>query len=292
MNDAVMILFKVSVAVFMAGNLLDMGLRLNPRDALRGLRSVPFVAHTLLWSCVLGPALAYAITAVLPLEQPYATGLILLGLTPCAPFLPMIVSKAKGDLGFTAAFMLLASAATVVFMPIALPMLVKGLSISAWAIARPLLMMILLPLVVGIVVLRASPAAASRIQPVVKRTSGIATVAVVILCGILYGKGLLGVPGSLALASQVLFFSIVTTCTYWCGIGLRHEQRIVLCTGMTTRNLGAALAPLLSVADMDQRAFVMLVLGLPTMVGFAWLAVMWFGRHAPTKGRARPTMGE
>ena len=91
----------------MAGNSMDMGLRLNPQNALRGLRNVRFAAYTLLCGFLLCPALAYGITRVIPLASPYATGLILLGMTPCAPFLPAIVSRAKGDLGFTAAFMLL-----------------------------------------------------------------------------------------------------------------------------------------------------------------------------------------
>jgi hypothetical protein len=41
---------------------------------------------------------------------------------------------------------------------------------------------------------------------------------------------------------------------------------------MATRNLGATLAPLMAAADMDQRAIVMIVLGLPIMVLFAALA--------------------
>lgn len=157
MNDILMILLKISLVIFMAGNLLDMGLRLNPRDALRGLRDVRFVAYTLLWGFVFCPALAYVITLVIPLEYPYAVGLILLGMTPCAPFLPAIVNKAKGDLGFTAAFMLLTAVAMVIFMPFAVPMMVKGLAVSTWTIAKPLLMVVLLPLAVGMVILRASP---------------------------------------------------------------------------------------------------------------------------------------
>jgi bile acid:Na+ symporter, BASS family len=58
MNEILMILLKISLVIFMAGNLLDMGLRLNPRDALRGLRNVRFVAYVLLWGFVLCPALA------------------------------------------------------------------------------------------------------------------------------------------------------------------------------------------------------------------------------------------
>jgi BASS family bile acid:Na+ symporter len=66
---------------------------------------------------------------------------------------------------------------------------------------------------------------------------------------------------------------------YWLGFGMQHGQKIVLSIGMPTRNLGAAIAPLFSVAEVDQRAFVMVVLGLPLMVVFAFLAVKWFGRR-------------
>ena len=76
MNDTWMILLKLSLVVFMAGNLLGMGLRLNVQDALAGLRNVRFVIFTLVWGFVLCPALAYVITLVIPLEYPYATGLI------------------------------------------------------------------------------------------------------------------------------------------------------------------------------------------------------------------------
>src|SRR5688572_26130381 len=123
-------LLKVSVVIFMAGNLLDMGLGLNPRDAFRGLKSARFVVFTLLWGFVLGPAVAWAITRILPLEDSWAMGLLLMGLTPCAPFLPAMVRRAKGDLGLTAAFMILTAVGTVVLMPFAVPLLVKGLTVT------------------------------------------------------------------------------------------------------------------------------------------------------------------
>jgi BASS family bile acid:Na+ symporter len=284
MNAVMMILLKISLVIFMAGNLLDMGLRLNPQDALRGLKNFRFMAYTLLWGFVLGPALAYGITLVIPLEYPYAVGLILMGMTPCAPFLPAIVNKAKGDLGFTAAFMLVTAIAMVIFMPFAVPLMVKGLAVSAWTIAKPLLMVVLLPLAVGMVILGASPALASGIQPYVKKTTLISTIVMAVLCAIVYGKELIGVRGSLAVASQLIFFFIVTTFPYWMGFGMPHEQKIVLSTGMATRNLGAALAPLFSIAEMDQRAIVMVVLGLPMMVIFALLGARWFGRLASKDG--------
>jgi BASS family bile acid:Na+ symporter len=282
MNDVLMPLLKISLVIFMAGNLLDMGLRLNPGNALRGLGNPRFVALTLIWGFVVGPALAYAITLVVPLDPPYAAGLILIGMAPCAPFLPAMVNKAGGDLGSTAAFMLLTAAAMVVFMPFAVPVMVKGLTVDAWAIAKPLLMVVLVPLAIGMAILRASPASAARLHPFVKKTTALATIALAALSLAVYGKDLLGVKGELALAAQIAFFVVVTPVAYWLGFGLPHGQKIVLSVGMATRNIGAALAPLFSVPGMDERAIVMVVLGFPVMVGFAFLATKWFGHPAAT----------
>lgn len=294
MSNAPVIALKISLVIFMAGNLLEMGLKLDPRDALRGLRDARFVLLTMLWSFVLGPALAYAITRVVPLAPPLAMGLILMGMAPSAPFLPMLVGKARGDLGYTAAFMLLTAAGTVVFMPLAVPLLIPGLAVGPWAIARPLLVMVLLPLATGMVVLRLSQRGATRARPFVKGTTLVATVATAVLCIVVYGKALLGIAGSLAVASQVLFFVPVTAVSYWMGLGLPNDRRIVLSAGLATRNLGAALAPLFALPEVDQRAIVMVILGLPLMVVFAKLSIRWFGpsnlagasRPQPTEGAA------
>lgn len=277
MSDIVLILLKISLVIFMAGNLLDMGLRLNPADAIRGLRNYRFVAHTLVWGFVIGPAVAYAITLIIPLAYPLAIGLILLGMAPSAPFVPAFVNKAKGDLGYTAAFMLLTAVGTIIFMPFAVPVMVKGLTVGPWAIAKPLIVVILIPLVIGMLILRYSATFAVKLQPVVKKITGLFTIATFILIIIVYGEGMLGIMGSLAITSQVIFFLILMPLTYWLGFGLKHAEKIVVSIGMSTRNLGAALAPLFSAAEIDQRAIIMVALGLPVMVLFAMLAVKLFG---------------
>lgn len=278
MFELLMPLLNISVAIFMAGNLFDMGLRLDASEALRGLRHPRFIALTLLWGFILVPALAWGIAHLMPLDAPYALGLILMGLAPCAPFTPVIVAKGNGDMGFTAAFMLITAIGTVLFMPLAVPMLIAGLSVSAWSVARPLLVMVLIPLFIGMAIRRASAARAKRLLSPVKKVTLLATLAVVGLCIVLFGKGLLSLGGTFAIASQVLFFAIVSALTYWTASGLRHEERIVLSVGMTTRNIGAALAALMAFPETDQRAVIMIVLGLVLMVLFAGLAVKLSGR--------------
>ncbi len=280
MSTTLTLLFKITLAIFMAGSLLEMGLRLNLQEAFRGLRNVRFVAYTLVWSFVLVPALAYGITLVIPLQAPYAIGLVLLGMAPCAPFVPGLVDKAKGDLGFTAAFMLLASVGTVVCMPFTVPLLTTGLTASAWAIAKPLLIVVLLPMAIGVIIRRQADAFASKLLPFAKKLAGIFGLLWSVLCLVIYGKGLLGVAGEFALASELLFFCVIFLGTYWLGFGLPYEQKIVLSVGVTTRNLGACLTPLLSVPDMDQRATLMIVLALPIMVIVSLLGAKWLGPAA------------
>ena len=62
MNDALSIALKISLVIFMVGNLLDMGLRLKLNEALAGLRNVRFVLYSLVWGFVLLPALAVLLT--------------------------------------------------------------------------------------------------------------------------------------------------------------------------------------------------------------------------------------
>ncbi|TFH23306.1 MAG: hypothetical protein E4H10_12345 [Bacteroidia bacterium] len=274
------IVMKISLVFFMAGNLMDMGLRLNLPDAIKGLRDIKFVTYTLLWGFVLGPAIAYGITLFMPKDEPLAVGLILMSLAPCAPFVPIFVTKAKGDLGYTAAYMFLVAIGTIIFMPIAVPFLVKGLTVTAWAIARPLIIMILIPLLIGMAIRRFSAKTADKIQPAVKKITMVFTILVFVLLIAIYYKGIVSIMGSLAIATQLIYFFILTALSYLTAFGLKHEQKIVLSIGNSTRNLGAAVAPLFAATAIAPDAIVMVVLSLPVMVLFPFIAIKMFGKNA------------
>jgi BASS family bile acid:Na+ symporter len=219
-------------------------------------------------------------TIIFPLEQPYALGMILLGITPCAPFLPMMVDRAKGNLELTAAFMLLVSVFIVLYMPFAVPYLTEGLTVSSWTIAKPLLILVIMPMVIGILTRHFTPKLAFKIQPAVKKITFVFTIIMVLLIVIIYGKSLISSAGSFFLAAQLTFFIIVSITTYVFSFGLKREEKVVLTLGMITRNLGAALAPLYAIAAIDERAIIMVVLAVPLQLIFAALAARRFRRHA------------
>ena len=282
--EALNVALKITLVIFMVGNLFDMGLRLKLRDALAGLRDKSFVAQSLVWGFVLCPAVAWVLTKCLPLNPAYAIGLMLLGMTPCAPFLPPMVERARGDVGYTAAFMLLASVVTVAYMPFAVPLLVSGFNAGAWTIAKPLVFFLLVPLAIGLAVQHRSATAASKLSPFVKKATGIDTILMLVLCVVVYGEEFLGLVGSFAIGAQVLFFSVSTIGSYLFSFGLRPDQKSVLSLGMATRNLGAAFAPLFAVPGVDQRAIVMVAFGVLMQAAFSFGAATFYGRRTVEVG--------
>jgi BASS family bile acid:Na+ symporter len=274
--DAVL---RVSVIVFMAGNLLAIGLETDLRAALAPLRDIRFVVTATLLDGLLCPALAWLITRLLPIAPPYANGLLLIGLAPAAPFLPMMVRRAGGDLSYAAAFMLIAAVTTVVLMPLAIPVIVPGLSVDPWTIARPLVILLFLPMAAGTMTKTLAPSLAARLLRIVRPVGNAATVLLLAALAVRYFQGFVGAIGSYAIAAQLIYALGLVLGAYVMGAGMPAGQRSVLSLGACTRNLGAALAPLL-VTPPDPRAMVMVALAVPITLGVTYLAAGWLSARA------------
>src|SRR5512144_534002 len=206
--DAMLQIIKgVTIIIFMVGNLLEVGLRLQVSEALAALRNVRFVVISLLWCFVLGPALAVLLTRIIPLAEPYALGLVLLGMAPCSPAIPVMMRKSGGSLAYMSAFMLMAYAGTVVLMPFMVPWLAKGFTADPWTIAQPLLFFIATPLIIGAAVRRAVETVAEKLAPIVKKVTGLNTL---VLCAVLvwlYWSEIFSAVGTYAIGSQILLYA-------------------------------------------------------------------------------------
>src|SRR5512143_3717452 len=163
----------ITIVVFMVGKLLEVGLRLKVAEAFAALSNARFVVLTLLWCFVLGPALAVLLTTIIPLAEPYALGLVLLAMAPCSPAIPAMMRRSGGSLAYMSAFMLVAFAGTVVLMPLMVPWLAKGFTADAWTIAKPLLFLIVIPLIIGVAIRRVAKKFADNAAPVVKKVTGV-----------------------------------------------------------------------------------------------------------------------
>jgi BASS family bile acid:Na+ symporter len=263
------------LGVFMAGNLAALGIELDLRKALAPLRDTRFMLIVLAWNCLLCPGFAWLLVWVIPIEQPYAIGLQLIGLAPAAPFLPMAVRKAGGDLAYAAAFLLIGAAGTVLLMPFALPLIAPGLTADAWTIARPLMALLLAPLVTGLAIRTLAPGFAQWLRGGVKFLSNVATLAMLACIVIVYFDGFVGAIGSYAIAAELLFAVGATVGAYGLSKGLQPTQRSVISLGVCTRNLGAAFAPLLTTTPHPHIA-VMVALDVPITLAVTLAAAYLF----------------
>ena len=252
--------FGPLVLVFTVSNLASMGLQVNIPRVLKTVRNPRFLGLVLVWGWVVGPALGYLITRILPLAEPYAAVVLLTSLAPCAPFLPPVVVKARGDLDFAGAFIPAAAVGTVVFMPLVAPRLIQGLTLSVLSLAKPLVLTVLIPLLIGAAICTyAAPLAAKLFRPV-KVLAGLSTALTVLFCLLLYARRMLDTAGSFALASMTLFMLVLGLIAYRFGFGLKQSQRSVMSMGMGTRNIAAVFAGVFAIPNGDPRMAAMVVM--------------------------------
>jgi len=268
--------FSPLVFLFTVSNLAAMGLQVKVPDVIVASRNKRSLAQIFVWGWVVGPAFGYLITRVLPLAEPYVVVVLLASLAPCAPFLQQMVGRARGDMGFAGALIPLVAVGTVVLMPLMAPLLIKGLTISTWALAKPLLLTILLPLMIGAAIRHYAGTAATRIFPAVKVIALVSTLATIVWCLVLYGRGMLDTAGELALLSMTLFMVGMGLLPYLFGFGLKQNQRSVLALGMGTRNVAAVLAAALAIPNADPRIVVMVVMWTLWSVVLAAIAAKIF----------------
>ena len=97
---------------------------------------------------------------------------------------------------------------------------------------------------------------------------------------IIYGKGFIGSIGTYAIGTQVVFFTVIIIASYALGFGMPRNQKSVISLGISTRNNGAAMAPLFVVQGVDPNAIVMVTLGIPMMFLSSLIAARVFAARA------------
>jgi BASS family bile acid:Na+ symporter len=141
---------------------------------------------------------------------------------------------------------------------------------------------VLIPLVLGIAIQLRRPSTASFLQPYVKKITAVDTLLMLLVVVVMYGKGFVGAIGTWAILAQVLFYTLTIVASYALAFGVPPRRKSVLTLGLSTRNCGAALAPLLVAPDVAPEATVMVSLGIPMMVLFSVIAARVFaGRAGP-----------
>ena len=252
--------FTPLVFIFTVTNLFYMGLQVEIDGVLVGLKNKKAIALIFVWGWVLGPALVYLIAWILPLDEPYVIGLLLSSLAPVTAFLPLVVEKARGDMNFAAALVPLVMVGTVILMPLMAPVMIKGVTVNAWSLAKPLLLTVFLPLAIGAAIRYYAELVATKILPAAQVIAKITTVAAGVCGVVVFARPMLNTVGSFALLSVILFMVVIALISYLFGFGLKQSQRSVMALGMLTRNSGPALIAALAIPNADSHILTLIVL--------------------------------
>jgi BASS family bile acid:Na+ symporter len=247
------VIFKPMVFVFTVSSLFAMGLQVQMPEVIAALKNKKAMALIFVWGWVLAPALGYLIIWVLPLAEPYKIVVLLSSLAPASAIVPQMVQRARGDLGFTGAFIPVVMIGGVVLMPLIGPLMIKGLTLSAVDLAKPLSLQIFLPLVIGAVARHYAETTATKIFPAVNAFARLVTFLMIAVAFVLFSQSMLESLGSFALLAATLHVVGMMLITYRFGFGLKQGQRSVMALGNGTRNMAAIVVAGFAIPDVDPR---------------------------------------
>ena len=231
---------SIATLVFVVSSMLGMGLGLTVGQIVAPLRNIRLVVLSLLANFVLMPLAAIGCAKLLRLDEPFAIGLLLLGAAAGAPFLPLLAQIAKSNLAFAVGLMVLLMVITVGYLPVVLPLLLPGVAVNPMAIARSLVLMMLVPLAAALWVNSRFPAFAARVKPVLGKISTWSLVLVIVLLVVVNFQSVLAVFGTGAILAGLLFLAAGYGIGWLLG-GPGADTKRVLGLGTSQRNIAAAL---------------------------------------------------
>jgi bile acid:Na+ symporter, BASS family len=247
----------VAMLSFVVTSMLAMGSGLTVSQISAPLRNARLVALALLANFVLMPLVALALTKVLWLDEHFGVGLLLLGCAGGAPFLPKLAELAKGNLAFAVGAMVLLMVVTVGYLPIVLPLLLPGITVDPWNIARSLVLLMLLPLAAGLALKMRYEDLARRVKPVLDLISNISLILLVLLITAANIEKVLQVFGTRGILAGLLFIALGFGIGWLLG-GSDGDTRRVMALGTSQRNIAAALV-VASQSFSDPKVVVMVI---------------------------------
>jgi len=283
MSDLMQLLestFQLMVVIFTAVNLGSLGLQVKIPELIAVFKNKKAMALIFLWGWVLGPALAFLITKVIPLEEPYVIVMFFSSVAPVAPFFPIMAKQARGDMSFAGAFFPLAIIGTVIFLPLIAPLVIKGMTINPMDLGKPLLMTLLLPMVIGVTARHFAETTVTKLIPAVNVIARIITLLMIAQCFVIYARPMAETAGSFALLSGTIFMVLMGVITYRFGFGLKQNQRRVMSLGMLQRNLGAILIAAFAIPNVDPLVITFTIMWGIWSAVLSIIAVKIFGKQA------------
>ncbi|WP_216326536.1 bile acid:sodium symporter family protein [Deinococcus aestuarii] len=229
-----------AVPIFVISTMLNVGLTQKPSDIVRYWKEWPFVLKMLLANFVLAPLVMVLAVNFFAFPPALEAGLLIFALCAGAPFLIKLTQASEHDIALGAATMLLLMVGTVIYAPLVLPLVLEGVSVDAWAVARALFLQLLLPIAVGMLLVQFLEGFAKVIQPWAAKIGNYALYVVLGATLIGYLPNMLNIVGTGAILLGIVFVLVAFAIGYLLGKGKDHTEDVGG-LGTAQRNTAAGL---------------------------------------------------
>jgi len=256
--------------VFVICTMLNVGLTQKPAAIAEHLKNWPFDLKMLAANFIFAPLLMIGALYFAPFSPALKAGLLIFSLGAGAPFLIKLTQTSEHDLALGAAVMMLLMIVTVIYMPLVLPLVLSGVSVNALAIARALLLQMLLPIGVGMLAALVLPDLSKKLQPLVGGLGNLAMYAMVVATLVGYFPNLLQIIGTGAFLVGLVFVAAAFGLGYLAGFGKDHLEDV---GGLGTAQRNTAAGVIIAIQNFsDPNVFVMLTLA--NILGIVMLMIL------------------
>lgn len=170
-------LFNAGIAISVGATVLSLGMTFTVGQLVAPLHRVVLVVAMVALNAAVIPAAAWGLAEVMPMGSKYVPGLVLatVGAGSAASLKAAQLAK-RADLPLAVSVVVVLQLVNIVAVPLWAGQVVTGASISAWAIVKSLLLLVLLPLVVGLIARARYTDHAKTWQPELVKVSNLALV--------------------------------------------------------------------------------------------------------------------
>jgi BASS family bile acid:Na+ symporter len=227
--------------VFVLSTMFSMGVKLSVGQLVDALRKRRLLAKSLAVNLVAVPLIAYLLVRTVSVETGFAAGIVLLAVSPGAPFGPKLAEISDSDVAFASGLMAILCMLSVVTIPVSLLLLLPGdVTVDPLAIGRMVLGIQLVPLLLGLGTSFALPSLADRLYPPVQRLSDYTFIGLILLLVVVYSDSMVSLVGTGTLGLSAVAVGASLALGYGLG-GPARVTREVLATTTAARNAAIAL---------------------------------------------------
>ena len=233
------LLLQISLALIVAA----VGLQARWRDLARLLSTPARLMRAVLAVNVVVPVVAILMTMILPIAPAVKAGIIVMAVSPLAPFAPGKMIKSGADASGVVGLYFALIALAVVLVPATLELLSRifpaDASLPVGSIARFLFISVFLPLAAGLAIASILPGSAQRIAHAADLAGKLLLLPIVILLLYKAGGPMLSLIGDGTVIAIVVIVAAALVAGHFLG-GPEPDQALALATAAATRHPGIA----------------------------------------------------